>query len=79
MTNNASRGMYAAFTSLRLRAVPARNRPWISPMCQYSVYKEDRVAPDWYARPWRAPGPRPVVCFQARSIRAGGQHAGSFL
>ena len=48
MTNNSSLGMYAAFTPLQLRAVTARNRLWISPMCQYSVFKEDGVATDWH-------------------------------
>lgn len=36
------------FTSLQLRSVTARNRLWISPMCQYSVFKEDGVATDWH-------------------------------
>ncbi len=36
------------FTPLLLRAVTARNRLWISPMCQYSVFAEDGVATDWH-------------------------------
>ena len=36
------------FTPLQLRSVTARNRLWISPMCQYSVVKEDGVATDWH-------------------------------
>jgi 2,4-dienoyl-CoA reductase-like NADH-dependent reductase (Old Yellow Enzyme family) len=36
------------FDPLRLRSVTARNRLWISPMCQYSVSKEDGVATDWH-------------------------------
>ncbi len=36
------------FTTLQLRAVTARNRLWISPMCQYSVFAEDGIATDWH-------------------------------
>lgn len=36
------------FTPLPLRAVTARNRLWISPMCQYSVFAEDGIATDWH-------------------------------
>lgn len=36
------------FTPLPLRTVTARNRLWISPMCQYSVFAEDGVATDWH-------------------------------
>ncbi len=36
------------FTPLQLRGVTARNRLWISPMCQYSVFAEDGVATDWH-------------------------------
>ncbi len=36
------------FTPVQLRAVTARNRLWISPMCQYSVFAEDGVATDWH-------------------------------
>ena len=43
MTDNAH-----LFTPLQLRSVTARNRLWISPMCQYSVSKQDGVATDWH-------------------------------
>ena len=36
------------FTPLQFRAVTARNRLWVSPMCQYSVFAEDGVATDWH-------------------------------
>lgn len=36
------------YTPLELRSVTARNRLWISPMCQYSVSKEDGVVTDWH-------------------------------
>ena len=43
MTDNAH-----LFTPLQLRSVTARNRLWVSPMCQYSVSNEDGVATDWH-------------------------------
>ncbi|OIO95754.1 MAG: oxidoreductase [Anaerolineae bacterium CG2_30_64_16] len=36
------------FSPFQLRSVTARNRLWISPMCQYSVFAEDGVATDWH-------------------------------
>ena len=36
------------FAPLQLRGVEARNRIWISPMCQYSVFAEDGVATGWH-------------------------------
>jgi 2,4-dienoyl-CoA reductase-like NADH-dependent reductase (Old Yellow Enzyme family) len=36
------------FSPYRLRDVEARNRIWISPMCQYSVSKEDGIPTDWH-------------------------------
>jgi 2,4-dienoyl-CoA reductase-like NADH-dependent reductase (Old Yellow Enzyme family) len=36
------------FSPIQLRGISARNRIWISPMCQYSVFKEDGVATDWH-------------------------------
>jgi len=36
------------FSPLQLRGITARNRLWISPMCQYSVFAEDGVATDWH-------------------------------
>lgn len=41
MTGNTS-----LFTPPPLRAVTARNRLWISPICQYSVFAEDGIATD---------------------------------
>ena len=43
MTDNAS-----LFTPLPLRSVTARNRLWISPMCQYSVFEEDGIPTEWH-------------------------------
>jgi 2,4-dienoyl-CoA reductase-like NADH-dependent reductase (Old Yellow Enzyme family) len=36
------------FTPLALRDLTFRNRIWIAPMCQYSVFAEDGVATDWH-------------------------------
>jgi 2,4-dienoyl-CoA reductase-like NADH-dependent reductase (Old Yellow Enzyme family) len=43
MTDQAS-----LFSPLQLRAVTARNRLWIAPMCQYSVFAADGIATDWH-------------------------------
>jgi len=36
------------FSPLKLRDVTARNRLWVSPMIQYSVFAEDGVPTDWH-------------------------------
>src|SRR5512140_1042916 len=36
------------FSPIELRSIRARNRLWISPMCQYSVFAEDGVPTDWH-------------------------------
>jgi NADH:flavin oxidoreductases, Old Yellow Enzyme family len=36
------------FEPLALRGVTARNRIWVSPMCQYSVLERDGVPTDWH-------------------------------
>jgi 2,4-dienoyl-CoA reductase-like NADH-dependent reductase (Old Yellow Enzyme family) len=36
------------FSPLGLRSVTARNRLWISPMCQYSVFAEDGLPTAWH-------------------------------
>jgi 2,4-dienoyl-CoA reductase-like NADH-dependent reductase (Old Yellow Enzyme family) len=36
------------FTPIQLRSVTTRNRIWISPMCQYSVFAEDGIATNWH-------------------------------
>ena len=40
--------MTALFEPITLRALPVRNRLWIAPMCQYSVFAEDGVPTDWH-------------------------------
>jgi 2,4-dienoyl-CoA reductase-like NADH-dependent reductase (Old Yellow Enzyme family) len=38
----------ALFEPLAVRGVTARNRIWVSPMCQYSVDRRDGVPTDWH-------------------------------
>ncbi|WP_062318153.1 NADH:flavin oxidoreductase/NADH oxidase [Demequina maris] len=38
----------ALFSPLPLRAVEARNRLWVSPLCQYSCEEQDGVPGDWH-------------------------------
>ncbi|WP_062387083.1 NADH:flavin oxidoreductase/NADH oxidase [Demequina iriomotensis] len=38
----------ALFTPLTLRSVEARNRLWVSPLCQYSCEEQDGVPQDWH-------------------------------
>jgi 2,4-dienoyl-CoA reductase-like NADH-dependent reductase (Old Yellow Enzyme family) len=36
------------FAPITLRGITARNRLWISPMCQYSVFAEDGAPTEWH-------------------------------
>ncbi|WP_062519992.1 NADH:flavin oxidoreductase/NADH oxidase [Demequina silvatica] len=38
----------ALFSPLPLRSVEARNRLWVSPLCQYSCEEQDGVPTDWH-------------------------------
>jgi 2,4-dienoyl-CoA reductase-like NADH-dependent reductase (Old Yellow Enzyme family) len=40
--------MPGLFEPLTLRALTVRNRLWIAPMCQYSVFAEDGIPTDWH-------------------------------
>ena len=40
--------MSALFEPLTLRGVTFRNRVWVAPMCQYSVFDEDGVPTSWH-------------------------------
>ncbi|MGS0685017.1 NADH:flavin oxidoreductase/NADH oxidase [Nakamurella sp. GG22] len=40
--------MTSLFDPITLRGLTARNRIWLSPMCQYSVEHEDGVPTDWH-------------------------------
>jgi NADH:flavin oxidoreductases, Old Yellow Enzyme family len=38
----------ALFDPITIRGLTARNRIWVSPMCQYSIQKRDGVPGDWH-------------------------------
>ncbi|MFO7244643.1 MAG: hypothetical protein DIU73_007155, partial [Actinomycetes bacterium] len=38
----------ALFTPLTVRSVTARNRLWVSPMCQYSCEAQDGMPTEWH-------------------------------
>jgi 2,4-dienoyl-CoA reductase-like NADH-dependent reductase (Old Yellow Enzyme family) len=38
----------ALFSPLTIRSITARNRVWVSPMCQYSCENRDGVVSDWH-------------------------------
>ncbi len=40
--------MTSLFDPITLRGLTARNRIWLSPMCEYSVEKQDGVPTDWH-------------------------------
>ncbi|HEY5230168.1 MAG TPA: oxidoreductase, partial [Galbitalea sp.] len=40
--------MSALFQPLTLRGLTLRNRIWVAPMCQYSVFDEDGVPTPWH-------------------------------
>ena len=66
------------FTPVQLRSVTARNRLWISPMCQYSVSKEDGVATDWHFVHLgsRAVGGAGLIIVEATAVSRWDQPAG---
>jgi 2,4-dienoyl-CoA reductase-like NADH-dependent reductase (Old Yellow Enzyme family) len=55
--------------------VTARNRLWISPMCQYSVFAEDGVATDWHLVHLgsRAVGGAGLIMVEATAVEARGR------
>lgn len=63
------------FTPIPLRGVTARNRIWISPMCQYSVFKEDGVATDWHLAHLgsRAVGGAGLIIVEATAVEPRGR------
>lgn len=40
--------MSEVFTPITLRSITARNRLWVTPMCQYVVHKQDGVPTSWH-------------------------------
>jgi 2,4-dienoyl-CoA reductase-like NADH-dependent reductase (Old Yellow Enzyme family) len=63
------------FSPIPLRTLTARNRLWISPMCQYSVFAEDGVPTDWHLVHLgsRAVGGAGVVIAEATSVEPRGR------
>jgi 2,4-dienoyl-CoA reductase-like NADH-dependent reductase (Old Yellow Enzyme family) len=63
------------FTPLTLRDLTFRNRIWIAPMCQYSVFAEDGVATDWHLVHLgsRAVGGAGLVVMEATAVEPGGR------
>ncbi len=63
------------FSPLTLRTVTARNRIWVSPMCQYSVFKEDGVATAWHMVHLgsRAVGGAGLIIVEATAVEARGR------
>jgi 2,4-dienoyl-CoA reductase-like NADH-dependent reductase (Old Yellow Enzyme family) len=63
------------FSPIQLRSVTARNRIWVSPMCQYSVFAEDGVATTWHMVHLgsRAVGGAGVVIVEATAVEARGR------
>ena len=63
------------FSPIELRSVTARNRLWISPMCQYSVFAEDGVPTDWHMVHLgsRAVGGAGLIITEATAVEARGR------
>ncbi|OQA43918.1 MAG: NADPH dehydrogenase [Chloroflexi bacterium ADurb.Bin325] len=63
------------FTPLTLRGVAMRNRVWVSPMCQYSVFNQDGVATDWHLVHLgsRATGGAGLVMVEATAVEPRGR------
>ena len=63
------------FAPLRLRSVVARNRLWVSPMCQYSCDALDGVPHDWHLAHLgqRAAGGAGLVCAEATAVAPEGR------
>ncbi|MDP3208156.1 MAG: NADH:flavin oxidoreductase/NADH oxidase [Rhodoglobus sp.] len=67
--------MSALFSPIELRAVTARNRLWVAPMCQYSVDKQDGVPTAWHFAHLAAfaVGGAGVVMTEATAVSAEGR------
>ncbi len=63
------------FSPIALRGVTARNRIWISPMCQYSVFAEDGIATGWHMVHLgsRAVGGAGLIIVEATAVEARGR------
>jgi 2,4-dienoyl-CoA reductase-like NADH-dependent reductase (Old Yellow Enzyme family) len=72
MSDNAAPHL---FSPIALRSITARNRLWISPMCQYSVFAEDGIPTDWHLVHLgsRAVGGAGLVIAEATAVEARGR------
>ncbi|HEX9115892.1 MAG TPA: NADH:flavin oxidoreductase/NADH oxidase [Anaerolineae bacterium] len=63
------------FSPIELRGLTVRNRLWVSPMCQYSVFAEDGVATDWHMVHLgsRAAGGAGLIIVEATAVEARGR------
>ncbi len=63
------------FSPITLRTVVARNRLWLSPMCQYSVFAEDGVPTDWHLVHYgsRAVGGAGLILVEATGVEPRGR------
>ncbi len=63
------------FSPIELRGVTARNRLWVSPMCQYSVFAEDGVPAAWHMVHLgsRAVGGAGLIITEASAVEARGR------
>jgi 2,4-dienoyl-CoA reductase-like NADH-dependent reductase (Old Yellow Enzyme family) len=63
------------FTPITLRSVTARNRIWVSPMCQYSVFAEDGKPTAWHMVHLgsRAVGGAGLILVEATAVEARGR------
>jgi 2,4-dienoyl-CoA reductase-like NADH-dependent reductase (Old Yellow Enzyme family) len=63
------------FSPIQLRDVVARNRLWVSPMCEYSVWAEDGVPNDWHMVHYgsRAVGGAGLILVEATGVEPHGR------
>jgi 2,4-dienoyl-CoA reductase-like NADH-dependent reductase (Old Yellow Enzyme family) len=63
------------FSPIKLRSITARNRLWISPMCQYSVFAEDGLSTAWHMVHLgsRAVGGAGLIIAEATAVEARGR------
>jgi 2,4-dienoyl-CoA reductase-like NADH-dependent reductase (Old Yellow Enzyme family) len=63
------------FSPISLRDITARNRLWVSPMCQYSVSAEDGVPTEWHLVHLgsRAVGGAGLIITEATAVEARGR------
>ena len=67
--------MTSLFSPITLRGLAMKNRIWLSPMCQYSVQKQDGVPTDWHLVHLgsRAVGGFGLIITEATAVTADGR------